>query len=227
MSLRVAISTVASRPFTIGESQLGGPDVLGGWTASGLLGDIVGAAALRASGGDAEILDARTASPDEQVDALVWDQSALADDLPVLKWPHVPAAFVEILTGHMEASTIADRYGVRITVGELDPEQAVDAVADWLAGVIRPTLSAEEGRMIEVVLEEVGRVLEVGQLARLSSEQAAQLQGIYDTVQALTKVPRPPRRILGWAMREIEQIAAAYIAGLATTSLPSLVHSLH
>ena len=227
MSLRVAISTVASRPFTIGESQLGGPDVLGGWTASGLLGDIVGAAALRASGGDAEILDARTASPDEQVDALVWDQSALADDLPVLKWPHVPAAFVEILTGHMEASTIADRYGVRITVGELDPEQAVDAVADWLAGVIRPTLSAEEGRMIEVVLEEVGRVLEVGQLARLSSEQAAQLQGIYDTVQALTKVPRPPRRILGWAMREIEQIAAAYIAGLATTYLPILVHSLH
>ena len=46
MSLRVAIATVASRPFTLDESQLDGPDVLGGWTASGLLGDIVGAAAL-------------------------------------------------------------------------------------------------------------------------------------------------------------------------------------
>jgi hypothetical protein len=201
--------------------------VLGGWTASGLLGDIVGAAALRASGGDAEILDARTASPDEHVDALVWDQSALADDLPVLKWPLAPAAFVEILSGHMEASTAADTYGVHISVGELDPEQAVDAVADWLAGVVRPTLSVEEGRMVEVVLEEVGKALQEGALASLHPEQAAQLQGIYDAVQALTKVPRPPRRILGWAMREIEQIAVGYIAGLATTYLPILVHSLH
>jgi len=113
---------------------------------------------------------------------------------------------------------------VTVIAGSASAESAAHATAT----VILPdhVVTVDEGQQIEVVLTAVVRFLDEG-APGLDSDQAAQIRGAVDTIQSVTRMPNPSRKVMGWALGQLQGVPVGFLTGLASTYFPQLLHAMH
>jgi hypothetical protein len=218
--------------LTLTVSTTGGEDAPAGRRSRPPLRELVVAAAEKAAGGAAvEIVDT-SGDNGELVDAVIWD----TDVSPVVwprQWHTTPSAYVEVFAGEIEpprnlGRTRAVPSGAlrpaELRVSALHIDEAIAVIAAWLEGAIAVGLSVEEHQMLEVVVSAFREVLsDSSVVTQLSKEVAAQVESALATVEAQYRAPRPSRKVLSWALGQLQQIPAGFISGLAVNYLPTLI----
>jgi hypothetical protein len=104
-----------------------------------------------------------------------------------------------------------------------DPQLAVSRIAEWLDGELRPVLTARERQKLEVVVAALYDALE-NRSHQLNDPP--QLQAAADTIQAQLRATRPSRKVLAWALEQVQHIPVGLITGLALPYLQDLLHAM-
>lgn len=152
------------------------------------------------------------------------------------QWHNTPAEYVEVFAGEIEPPLRLGRLRAvpagahspaELRVSALHVEEGVAVIAAWLEGALAVGLSVEEHRMLEVVIAAFREVLEDGSvLSQLSKDVAAQAQAALATAEAQYHAPRPSRKVLLWALGQLQQVSAGFLSGVAVNYLPTLIHHL-
>jgi len=110
---------------------------------------------------------------------------------------------------------------------ESDIDAGIEKLAAWLLSITELGISVQQRRMIEVVLDQVRRLLEDDRFCDANgAEQVAQAQGAHDTAAAQLRTPKPSRRVLSWALSQLSAFPGGLLTGLAAQYLPMLIHEL-
>ena len=212
----------------------GGEGGFGGVTrdARPHLGDLVTAAAAQISE-PVEILGPDT-TPDTVVDALMWDAEAMTQGAVPASWrtsPNIPAAYVVIFMREIETRSLLPLpldapIPTLLSVSGLHYDEAVATIAAWLEGAVLG-VTQEHRQMLEVLINAVEYLLDDETFRRNHSpDDVAQAKAACDTIAAHLRAPRPSRRVLRWAVGQLNQFPAGFLSGLALEYLPNLMRHL-
>ena len=103
---------------------------------------------------------------------------------------------------------------VRLAAGE-----PVTAVADEVVTV-------DERKQLEVVLGLTLSYLD-DSASGSDAESSAQVRAAADTIHIQLMAPKPSRSVIGWALKQINQLSVGFASGLAANHFPELLHAMH
>jgi|GEM_PF-2868142 len=167
------------------------------------------------------------------VDALMWDAEAMTQNA-VPDWmlrPGTPAAYVVIYANETELNAFLPLPAQAPTptllkVSAVHHDDAVDTIAAWLEGVVIG-VTIEQREMLEVVVTAVRRLLDDDTFSNeYAQDDIAQAEGACETIETQLRVPRPSRRVLKWALGQLNQFPGGVLSGAAVQYLPALLHHL-
>ena len=93
--------------------------------------------------------------------------------------------------------------------------------------VILPGISAEEHRMLEVLVGAIQSAVDENAGIDSLHDEVAQLQAAMETLQSQIHAPRPSRKVIAWALDQVKAFPAGLASGVAASYLPMLVHAMH
>jgi hypothetical protein len=164
------------------------------------------------------------------VEAVLVERSEGSDPMKVVaNWPGIPAAIVTMGRG-IALSPYTTRH---VDYDELvldvsDVNGAVLVVLEWLETFVVIGVTPTEHRQFEALISSLMRAIDTqeGTIRELRDE-LAQLRAAAETIQVQLRAPRPGRRVLGWALGQINQIPAGLLVGLELPHLQELLHAFH
>lgn len=157
---------------------------------------------------------------------------AFSPESLVTAWPGVRAGAVDLgNSSHAPYSWHPEGGHDILTVDPVDFGRSVDVIARWLATEPGPQneISVGERQMLEVLVGEVYKFIEAQTTPTNQDlrDDIAQIQAAVDSLQAQLRAPRPARRLVNWALRQIGAYTMGLASGATLQYLPELLRAFH
>ena len=153
-------------------------------------------------------------------DALVWELGVTLAEPFLRAWSGVPSAALN----HGRFDVPPGNNGEILDLIGMDVDECIGVIARWLARTREAEVSLSERQMLEVLVDNVQRVLDE---QTKTNDSIAQVQAATDTIQAQLRAASPSRRVLGWAVSQISAYSMGLLSGASLPYLTELLHAFH
>lgn len=170
---------------------------------------------------DGQIVELAEYNDPRVPDAIVRLATPDFPDWPPPYWETAPRLSVGIrarpgLTHHIGMEDFLD-------LRQMDDAEAVSAIAAWLR---KRAVENVDRQKLEVLIRDLRRILDSHEFRDKDPEDVAQAQAAVETMETQLRAPRPSRKVLSWAIRQVPPFMLGFLSNVGNDAFMHFVHFL-